>query len=62
MNCNPRGANRMNSYNWERKFPAQLYETLFRFRKADIDVVIAALEIPAILHFDSRHQSNRYNC
>ncbi len=56
--------NRIVRNNWRTKFPDELYQDLFRFEKGDLDVLIAALDIPERLHFANGYQSNRYspNC
>ena len=49
----------MTRTNWHQKYPAEVYENLFRFRKEDIETLIATLKIPALLKFDTGHYTNR---
>ena len=53
--------NRIVSNNWYTKFPDELYRDLFRFEKGDMEVLIAALDLPERLHFSNGYQSNRYS-
>jgi len=52
------GANRMTEANWATFFPVQTYSSLFRFERRDMLTLIAALRIPAILHFPGGYKSN----
>ena len=45
--------------NWELKFSAEMYRSLFRFEKNDIDDLVRYLDMPSILYLDSRHKTNR---
>ena len=55
----PSGVNRMTEQNWSEKFNSETYSCQFRFAKADISTLIAALRIPPILHFPNGYRSNR---
>ena len=53
------GINRITSVNWKNKFPDEMYPDLFRFHMGDMDILLAALDIPGTLVIDGRYQSNR---
>ena len=39
------GGSRINNLNWIEKFPQDVYPELFRFRKADMELLATALDV-----------------
>ena len=45
--------------NWKEKYPAEVYSSFFRFQKDDMELLACVLEIPLVMHMETRHQTNR---